>query len=126
MEITNASTLVGAYPKKLNLTRAVPIFKSGDDSDPNNYRPIIIPSLYVKRIFEKRMYKRLKSFFEANDLSYESQYDIRQKHSTQRSIIDIVKRIQNNKDKGMFYCGIFIDLKKAFDTVDHASYYSAS
>ena len=41
-------------------------------------------------------------------------------------IIDIVKRIQNNKDKGMFYCGIFIDLKKAFDTVDHASYYSAS
>ena len=63
MEITNASTLVGAYPKKLNLTRAVPIFKSGDDSDPNNYRPIIIPSLYVKRIFEKRMYKRLKSFF---------------------------------------------------------------
>ena len=41
-------------------------------------------------------------------------------------IIDIVKRIQNNKDKEMFYCGIFIDLKKAFDTVDHASYYSAS
>ena len=40
--------------------------------------------------------------------------------------MDIVKRIQNNKDKGMFYCGIFIDLKKAFDTVDHASYYSAS
>ena len=72
------------------------------------------------------MYKRLKSFFGANDLSYESQYDIRQKHSTQRSIIDIVKRIQNNKDKGMFYSGIFIDLKKAFDTVDHASYYSAS
>ena len=40
MEITNASILVRAYPKKLNLTRAVPIFNSGDDSDPNNYRPI--------------------------------------------------------------------------------------
>ena len=80
MEITNASILVRAYPKKLNLTRAVPIFKSGDDSDPNNYRPI--SPLYVKRIFGKRMYKRLKSFFEANDLSYESQYGIRQKHST--------------------------------------------
>lgn len=125
MEIMYASILEGAYPNKLKLTRAVPIFKSGNDSDPNNYHPIS-PLFICKRIFEKRMYKRLKSFFEANDLSYESQYGFREKHSTQRSVIDIVNRVQNNKDKGMLSCGIFIDLKKAFDTVDHASYYYAS
>lgn len=51
MEITNASILVGAYPKKLNLTRAVPIFKSGDDSDPNNYCPI--SPLFMLREFLK-------------------------------------------------------------------------
>ena len=51
MEITNASILVGAYPKKLNLTRAVPIFKSGDNSDPNNYRPI--SPLFMLREFLK-------------------------------------------------------------------------
>ena len=58
------------------------------------------------------MYKRLKSFFEINGLFYE-------KHSTQHALIDIVNRIQNNMDKGLFSCGVFIDLKKAFDTVDH-------
>ena len=51
MEITNASILVGAFPEKLNLTRAVPIFKSGDDSDPSNYRPI--SPLFMLREFLK-------------------------------------------------------------------------
>jgi len=50
MEITNASILEGAYPNKLKTTRAVPIFKSGDDSDPNNYRPIS-PLFMLRRIF---------------------------------------------------------------------------
>ena len=65
------------------------------------------------------MYKRLKSFFEINGLFYESKYGFREKHSTQHALIDIVNRIQNNMDKGMFSTGVFIDLKKAFDTVDH-------
>ena len=65
------------------------------------------------------MYKRLKSFFEINGLFYESQYGFREKHSTQHALIDIVNRFQNNMDNGMFFTGVFIDLKKAFDTVDH-------
>ena len=65
------------------------------------------------------MYKRLKSFFEINGLFYEPQYGFREKHSTQHALIDIVNRIPNNMDKGWFSCGVFIDLKKAFDTVDH-------
>ena len=56
MEITNASILEGAYPYKLNLTRAVPIFKSGDDSDPNNYRPI--SPLFMLREFLKNGWSR--------------------------------------------------------------------
>ena len=96
----------------------VPVFKNGDDTDPNNYRPISLLSIF-NRIFERLMYKRLKSFFEINGLFYESQYGFREKHSTQHALIDIVNRIQNNMDKGMFSTGVFIDLKKAFDTVDH-------
>jgi len=65
------------------------------------------------------MYTRLKSFFEINGLFYESQYGFREKHSTQHALIDIVNRIQKNMEKGMFSTGVFIDLKKAFDTVDH-------
>ena len=66
------------------------------------------------------MYKRLKQFFDKNETFYKKQYGFRAKHSTQHTIIDIVNNIQNNMDKKLFSCGIFIDLKKAFDTVDHA------
>ena len=86
----NASILEGTYPDKLKLAKVIPIFKSGDDFDPNNYRPISLLSVF-NRIFEKLMYKRLKSFFEVNDLFYESQYSFREKHSTRHAIIDIVK-----------------------------------
>ena len=65
------------------------------------------------------MYKRFKSFFEINGLFLESQYGFREKPSTQHALIDIVKRIQNNMDKGMFSTVVFIDLQKAFDTVNH-------
>ena len=71
------------------------------------------------RIFEKLVYKRLKSFLEVNDVFYKSQYGFREKHSTQHAILDIVNKIQGNMDKGMYSCGIFVDLKKAFDTVNH-------
>jgi len=118
MEIMNASILEGTFPSKLNLAKVVPVFKSGEDTDPNNYRPISLLSIF-NRTLERLMYKRLKSFFEISGLFYESQYGFREKHSTQHALIDIVNRIQNNMDKGMFSTGVFIDPKKAFYTVDH-------
>lgn len=62
MDIMNASISEGTYSDKLKLAKVVPIFKSGDDSDTNNYCPISLLSIF-NRIFEKLMYKRLKSFF---------------------------------------------------------------
>ena len=118
MEITNNSILQGTFPGKLKLAKVVPVYKSDDATDPNNYRPISLLSIF-NRIFEKLVYKRLKSFLEVNDVFYKSQYGFREKHSTQHAILDIVNKIQINMDKGMYSCGIFIDLKKAFDTVNH-------
>ena len=118
MEITNNSILQGTFPGKLKLAKVVPVYKSDDATDPNNYRPISLLSIF-NRIFEKLVYKRLKSFLEVNDVFYKSQYGFREKHSTQHAILDIVNKIQSNMDKGMYSCGIFIDLKKAFDTVNH-------
>ena len=66
------------------------------------------------------MYYRLKSFLDENNILFKSQYGFREKHSTQQAILDTVNMIQNNMDLKLFTCGIFIDLKKAFDTVDHA------
>ena len=94
------------------------IYKSDDKSDPNNYRPISLLSNF-NRIFERLMYSRMESFIEQNNLLSPSQYGFRKAHSTQHAILDIVNAIQTNMDKRLFSCGVFVDLKKAFDTVDH-------
>ena len=62
----------------------------------------------------------LKALIDKNEILYRSQYGFRDKHSTQHAILDIVNSIQKNMDNKLFSCGIFIDLKKAFDTVDHS------
>ena len=81
-------------------------------------RPISLLSNF-NRIFEKLMYARMISFIEKNEILYKAQYGFRKSHSTQHATLDIINSIQTNMDKGLFSCGIFLDLKKAFDTVDH-------
>ena len=88
-------------------------------TDPNNYRPISLLSVF-NRIIEKLIYRQLKSFLEDCNIFYNSQYGFRERRSTEHALIDIVNQIQSNFDKGIYTCGIFIDLKKAFDTVDHS------
>ena len=65
------------------------------------------------------MYSKMISFIEEKGLFYQAQYGFRKAHPTQHAILDIINTIQTNMDKRLFSCGIFIDLKKAFDTVDH-------
>ena len=72
MKIMNTSILQGTFPKKLRLAKVVPVFKSGEDTDPNNYHSISLLSTF-NRISERLVYKRLKSFFEINCLFYKSQ-----------------------------------------------------
>ena len=100
------------------MAKIVPVYKADDDTDVNNYRPISLLS-HFNRIFEKMIKRRMESFIEQKDLHSSSQYGFRKSHSTQHGILDIVNAIQTNMDKQLFSCGVFIDLKKAFDTVDH-------
>ena len=65
------------------------------------------------------MYKRMTSYIEQHDLLYPSQYGFRKGHSTQHAILDIINAIQANMNQRLLSCGVFIDLKEAFDTVDH-------
>ena len=66
-----------------------------------------------------KLFRFLKMTMKYNIL-YENQYGFQEKRSTQHAIIDIVNQIQTNMDKNMYMCGIFIDLQKAFDTVNHS------
>ena len=83
------------YPSKLKLAKVIPIYKSGDESDPSNYRPISLLSIF-NRIFEKMMYNRLKSFIEKCNILLYSQYGFREKRSTEHAILDIINEIETN------------------------------
>ena len=118
-KIINDSITSGVFPSRLKHAKVIPIYKNDDVTDPNNYRPISLLSVF-NRIIEKLIYRQLKSFLEDCNIFYHSQYGFRERRSTEHALIDIVNQIQSNFDKGIYTCGIFIDLKKAFDTVDHS------
>ncbi len=109
-EIMNISIKKGIFASKLKDAKIIPIFKDDDDTDLGNYRPISLLSNF-NQIFEKLMYKRLKSFFDKNKILYHKRNGFQVKHSTQHAIIDIINNIHNNMGKGLFSCGIFTDLK---------------
>ena len=117
-EIINLSISTGMYPTKLKMAKIIPIFKAEDNTNANNYRPISLLSNF-NRIFKKVVFSRMESFIEQNDIISPAQYGFRKAHSNQNAILDIVRTIQENMGKRLFSCGVFIDLKKAFDTVDH-------
>ena len=71
------------------------------------------------KIFEKIMHKWLYNFLEVNDILHPLQFGFRKKHSTQHTLISMTETIKKSIDNGKFGCGIFIDLKIAFDTVNH-------
>ena len=105
---------------RYKIAKITPVFKSDDDTDANNYRPISLLSSF-NRVFEKIIYNRLTSYINKHELLYSSQYGFHRGHSTQHALLDIVNDIQSNMNPRLLHvsCGVFIDLKKAFDTVNH-------
>ena len=114
--------LAGTYPAKIKMSKIIPISKADDETETNNYRPISLPPNF-DGIFEKLMYKTMKVFIGEEDILIALNTDF-MKNTQPIAIIDIVtcNTIQSNNfmDKRLFLCGGFINLKTAFDTVDHA------
>ncbi len=118
-KIINISILSGTHPEKLKLAKIIPIFKKGSKLLTCNYRPISLLS-NLNKIFEKVVFRRVHEFLSKNKSFYELQYGFRQKHSTNHALLDITENIRAALDKGHYACGIFVDLQKAFDTVNHS------
>lgn len=106
------------FPDKLKIARIVPIYKSDDKMVVNNYRPISVLPFFSK-IIERLMYNRLLCYLDKNDILIKNQYGFREKHSTYMALIKLLDQITNELDNKQFSIGIFIDLSKAFDTIDH-------
>ena len=103
---------------KLKIAKVIPIFKKGDASKNSNYRPISLLSIFSK-IFEKLMHQRLYNFLEVHEILFQMQFGFRNGHSTDHALISLSERIKYTLDSNRVGCGIFIDLQKAFDTVNH-------
>ena len=109
----------GTFPDKLNIAKVIPIFKKGDPSLFENYRPIsLLPA--ISKVLEKIIALQLSSYFEKNKLLFDNQYGFRPKHSTEHAALELTDRITNKMDTNEIPLNIFLDLSKAFDTIDHS------
>lgn len=117
--IFNLMLTTGIFPDKLKIARVVPIFKSGSHTDLSNYRPISVLPVFSK-VIEKCLYNRLSKFLEKYDILSTSQYGFRSGHSTSSALIDLVNKVSSTVDSHQILVGLFLDLSKAFDTLDHS------
>ena len=116
--IFNASLAKGIVPDVWKLAKITPIFKTGARNEKNNYRPISVLSVFAK-LFEKIVHDQLSDFLLSNRKLTMSQFAYRKLHSTITSLISVSDYWYENIDKNDVNFALFLDLKKAFDTVDH-------
>jgi hypothetical protein len=117
-DVINCSLRTGEVPTGVKKAKVLPIHKCGINNEISNFRPISILPFFSK-FFEKVMYDRLFSFTSHTNLLYPLQHGFQPGHSTAMSLMDIQDKISKAMDNNEFSIGIFLDLAKAFDTVDH-------
>ena len=117
-DIFNLSIATGCFPDSWKIARVAPIFKSGQTNDRSNYRPIsVLPVL--ARVFEKLIFNQLYDYLDKNKHLFSNQSGFRALHSVVTCLLNNTDDWYVNMDNGRYTANIFIDLKKAFDTVDH-------
>ena len=110
---------LGTFPKILKIGKVSPIFKNGGSQLFDNYRPISVLPIFGK-IFENVLYNRLYCFFMLKNVIYNKQFGFQKNHSTSHAINYSVNKIISELQQRNHIIGIFIDLSKAFDTLDHS------
>ena len=100
------------------MAKVSPVFKAGERNDPNNYRPISILST-ISRVFEKLVYEQIYNYLTKNNLLDSRQSGFRSLLSTVTALLDLTNQWCFNIDRGLVSGILFVDFKKAFDTVDH-------
>ena len=107
------------FPSAEKCAKIIPIYKCDERSLMDNYRPIsVLPVL--SKMFERVVHQQLYAYLEQNNLLSKRQFGFRNRPSTQHAVTKFSDSIRQNMDKGLMTGVIYIDLRKAFDTVDHA------
>ena len=106
-------------PQDLKTARIIPIYKKDEPNLFGNYRSIsILPAF--SNFFEKVMYDRMIDFINKHNILFDNQYGFRSQHFTSLALIRLIDQISSSIDSKKFCAGIFLDLSKAFDRVNHA------
>lgn len=117
-DIFNLLIQTGVYPDCLKVAKVIPVFKSGDPQNTDNYRPISTLSVFTK-ILEKLLITRIVNFLDRNNILYSMQYGFRNGSSTTIAITELVDKVLEETDSKKYVGALFLDLKKAFDTINH-------
>lgn len=117
-KIFNLSFHTATYPDVLKLARIVPIYKHGDQNLPENYRPISVLSC-VNTLFEKLIAKRVTEFLHREEILTSCQHGFRVKRSTCTAVLNLSEKLNSFLNDNNSAIGIFLDIRKAFDTVNH-------
>ena len=98
----------------MKIAKVTPVFKGGDNTDLNNYRPISALPCFSK-ILERLMYNRICKHLSHSKMLYPKEFGFQKSHSTDHTLLQLVDQIYESFEHN----GVFVDLSRAFDTVDH-------
>lgn len=116
--IVNLSISSGIFPDALKTARITPIHKGGAKDQVSNYRPISVLNIFSK-LFESVVVDRLWSFLTKHNVISKYQYGFQKNRSAEQALLDIKDKIIENIEKQKVTLGLFLDFRKAFDSIDH-------